>query len=111
MTYNGWTNYETWSVALIIDNDESTQRFALELTRIAVEEGEPSEYWTEEQRRRYRTADMLKDWIEEQLETMRQPSETHPLSYLWSQLVIGALGEVDWHEIADHYLDSFAELS
>ena len=26
-TYNGWTNYETWCVALWIDNEEPTQRY------------------------------------------------------------------------------------
>jgi len=27
-TYNGWTNYETWNVALWIGNDEPTYRAA-----------------------------------------------------------------------------------
>jgi len=26
-TYNGWTNYETWTVVLWIDNDESIQDY------------------------------------------------------------------------------------
>ena len=25
--YNGWTNYETWNVALWIDNEESSQGY------------------------------------------------------------------------------------
>ena len=28
MSYNGWTNYETWNVALWMDNDEPTYHIA-----------------------------------------------------------------------------------
>ena len=28
MTYNGWTNYETWNVALWLDNDEQSYALA-----------------------------------------------------------------------------------
>ena len=28
MTYNGWTNYETWNVALWMDNDEESYKIA-----------------------------------------------------------------------------------
>ncbi len=30
VSYNGWTNYETWNVVLWIENDESTQNFIQE---------------------------------------------------------------------------------
>ena len=29
MSYNGWTNYETWNVALWMDNDEESYKIAL----------------------------------------------------------------------------------
>lgn len=29
-TYNGWKNYETWNVALWLNNDEGLQHLALE---------------------------------------------------------------------------------
>ena len=28
MSYNGWTNYETWNVALWLDNDYESYQFA-----------------------------------------------------------------------------------
>lgn len=31
MSYNGWKNYETWNVALWIQNDEGLYRLALEV--------------------------------------------------------------------------------
>lgn len=30
MTYNGWTNYDTWNVALWFDNDEGLQDYLTE---------------------------------------------------------------------------------
>jgi hypothetical protein len=32
--YNGWTNYETWNVALWVDNDESVYHEKLRLLRL-----------------------------------------------------------------------------
>jgi hypothetical protein len=31
ISYNGWTNYETWNVALWINNDEGLYNLALEV--------------------------------------------------------------------------------
>ena len=31
-TYNGWANYETWNVALWLQNDYALYKFALRLT-------------------------------------------------------------------------------
>ena len=32
MSYNGWSNYETWSVSSWLDNDEQSQRFLYNLS-------------------------------------------------------------------------------
>ena len=29
MSYNGWANYETWNVALWMDNEETSYQYAL----------------------------------------------------------------------------------
>jgi hypothetical protein len=108
--YNGWTNYETWSVALIIDNDQSTHEMSRQIVREAIALGEPSEFWSEEQRRKYRTADALKAWVEEEAEVVTgMLSDLRPLSYLWSQLLSAALSDVVWEEIADNYLSELDE--
>lgn len=43
-TYNGWTNRETWAVALWINNDEGLQEGAYALVREMVEQHESEQY-------------------------------------------------------------------
>ena len=85
--YNGWKNYETWLVALWIDNDQSTYSYAREL-RDQFKENEYS---------RYDLSHALKDWIEEDNPLMDNAD-------LFTDLLQSALDEVDWYEIADNYL-------
>jgi hypothetical protein len=86
-TYNGWTNYETWLVNLWIDNSEGEQQ-----------------YWHD------RAAWCLKHQPEEGdavhglRETLR--GEFDCSSYFSLR---AALSEVNWHEIAQHYIDSIVE--
>jgi hypothetical protein len=107
--YNGWTNYETWSVALIIDNDERTHSESRAIVRHALRFGKRSEYWAEADRDRYVVADALKEWIERESEDAVEMTDREPFSYLWAQLISAALGEVDWDEIARNYLSELDE--
>lgn len=52
-TYNGWPNYETWNVALWIDNEEAMQNDALQMARDARELPYPATS----------LEDTLRDWI------------------------------------------------
>ena len=80
MTYNGWTNYETWSVALLLDNDEGSQ-----------------DYWRDraEELDTYELGQELKD----------EHDEGNPLTGncdVFDQLLSAALSEVNWYEVAEH---------
>lgn len=80
--FNGWKNYETWAVALWIDNTQSTQQEAYAI--IAENPDENA------------AAQAFKEWIE----------DGNPLSEagsLYSDLLNAALSEVDWYEVAKHY--------
>lgn len=88
-TYNGWTNYETWCVHLWLSNEEGSYR-----------------YWREEAGRhlkedredaRFSLARRLKSELEE-----ASPLEE---ASLFSDLLNAALSEVDWHEVADAFLE------
>ena len=104
-TYNGWKNYETWSVKLILDNDERLYHEARERVQNVLRAGNPSEYWEEGDWQRYALADHLKDWMERASEVEVEPHDDQPLSFLWSQLISAALSEVDWNEVAVAYLE------
>jgi hypothetical protein len=78
MSYNGWSNWETWNAKVWMDNEEGVQR---EMERVAA-----------------RGADALRDYFEEAF----GPADTltGPLGDAWSMF----LSEVDWREIAENVM-------
>ena len=99
--YNGWANYETWSVNLIISNEQDIYNEARELAKDTADNEENPEL------KRIRVADALKDWVRDAIDGFFEPASG--LGYgdwklLAQQLVGGALSDVDWLEIADAML-------
>jgi hypothetical protein len=99
--YNGWTNYETWSVNLICTNEQSLdQEYRAVALAAATDEPDP-------ELKRIRAADALKDWVTDTLlyDTFEHMTNDGDAGMLASQLLTGALSEVDWLEIADAALE------
>jgi len=90
MTYNGWSNYETWVVNLWIDNEQSSQEM---WRHIAIGAWEDTHYNSQDSR--IKLAEILKDTHE---------SESPELEGMYADLLNAALGEVDWLELADNML-------
>ena len=90
--YNGWKNYETWLVALWINNDQGTQETVLDMAR----ECSGNEH------ERYDLSHQLKDWIEE-MNPLNENAD------LFADLLNAALSEVDWYEIAKNFLHDIKE--
>ena len=88
MSYQGWKNYETWCVALWIDNDQDSYNEARDMIRDC--------------REVYEAADILKEWIEE----MNPLNDT---ANMFTDLLNAALSEVDYYEIAENYLNEIKE--
>lgn len=113
-TYNGWTNYETWAVALWLDNEQGTQEHWRERAAYWLENAEPlkllpadSDTNKQENRAAYELSKELKDQHEEQSQEML---ESYSLgSSLWADLLGAALSEVNWREIAEHFVDGELE--
>jgi hypothetical protein len=99
---NGWTNYETWAVALWIDNEQGSYG-----------------YWREQARENYRTAvdrGTGRDRAEEAATSLAQQlkeeiEEGNPLAdkpSLYSDLLGAAISETNWYEIAKNWIDEVA---
>lgn len=84
--YNGWTNYETWNVQLWLDNEEAD---ADEMRRLAKEnKKDPHEL-----------AGKIQDYIVDS-------SPLDEVASLYADLLNAAFSNVNWYEIAEHWLDN-----
>ena len=82
MTYNDWTNYETWNVALWIGNEPGMYYKAEAMIR-----SEPNNY---------QAAKNLQEWIEDMNPLADQAS-------MFSDILGAAMHEVNWAEIVENY--------
>ena len=67
MSYNGWTNYETWVVNLRIDNEQGSQDFIRETAKEIYAEAKATDSWTREESARFRLSDWLRVLYDENL--------------------------------------------
>ena len=116
--YNGWSNYETWAVALWIGNEQSNYQYweqeqAEECYRDAVKEqlgewvfgpgNDPAPTIDRERATRdaaYELARRLKAELDDEAEAPRAVDGT-----MYADLLNAALQEVNWDEIAEHYVE------
>jgi len=82
--YNGWKNYETWLVALWIDNDGD------------------ADYWTERAAEIADTYDLAKEMEGHYTE---RSEWVIPPQGMFNDLFNSALREVSWYDIAEHYIN------
>ena len=117
-TYNGWTNRETWAVALHIDNDEGLHEHRNGLCKEAAAYGDPdndhARILTIEQARIRRLARSLQEWVEELSEEVFFPQPEYPAptqALLGMFHDIGSLWRVNWDEIATNWLQDFEDVA
>lgn len=115
--YNGWTNYETWAVALWIGNEPGSYQYweqdqPGECYRDAVKEqlgewvfGPGADQAPDIDRERatrdatYELSQRLKRELDDEAETPQAVDGT-----MYADLLNAALREVNWFEIAEHYV-------
>ena len=104
--YQGWENHTTWSIHLWLSNEQGDyekcrktgQRIKAEAVR---DENVLGNIWTVEQAARFRFADWLRGYTEEMLMSQLR----HEQATLASDLLTSALGDCNWQEIADAFLE------
>ena len=97
-TYNGWSNYATWGVALVLGNDQGVDEMVREMGTAS----DPD----------WRYADQIRDLVESMCEVPDSPTSPgegifYPL--MARQIIQAGLADVDWVEIARDYRDSMSE--
>jgi hypothetical protein len=117
--YNGWTNYETWAVALWLDNDEGAYKRWGSAARAAMREAadqfdDLDEDATETVKRE--RADKIREialrTIAGQLKREHEELAQRILTKgggkgtVFSDLSSAALSEVDWQEVAESRLEA-----
>lgn len=96
MTYNGWTNYETWAVGMYLDGNY-TGVWTYEQVNAIVAAFAP--------RGRASLADALKEYVATDTSVDRTQRE----SSIAADLLGAALGSVNWLELADAALAELEE--
>ncbi len=93
-TYNGWTNYETWCLNIWIDNDQYLAERKAELVR------EVTLHYDDKQV--YELSLLLESMVEELKDNALEVG-------LLSDLLGGAIGKINFYELAEHYIEDFNE--
>ena len=95
--YNGWANYETWAVALWINNEQGSQEMVLDWAQ----ENETGDL-----------ADLLKDMHTDGNPLECEESATRQVvatPSVYNDLLTAALSSVDWYELAKSFKADAAE--
>ncbi len=98
--YNGWTNYETWNLALWLGNDNGSY-----------------DYWREQAQECYRDAEATGSFTRKENAILdcakRLQAETEEnapeVSGFYADVLSAAICEVNWYEIAEHWIDEKAD--
>ena len=102
--YNGWSNKETWSLTLTIDNDKELYAHFIQLIRDFATDFELSYPLNGEDTRRmghyisYHWSNLMEEWYEE---------KDH--MYLFAKMMVGSDWRVDWFEIGEWASEKLAD--
>ena len=99
-SYNGWTNYETWVIALWLSNERGVYEFWRDAARRHWNEARTAkqvvaEVWSRNEAAKFNLADQIREDIF---------NNAPDLIGMYGELLHAAFCEVNWTEIADDIL-------
>ena len=94
-TYQGWKNYETWAVALWLNNDQGTYNLVRDMAREARESDRATTGYVGAD-----AAVVLADALEDMVKTDMPEMGAS----MYADLLNAAVSEVNWYEIAQNIL-------
>lgn len=105
-TYNGWTNRETWALALHVDNEEWLYTESREAVRRGMRENWHN-VWSDGEPRDLTqpVAEEIKDWWEQT--TDPDDGILNAADILTMVRDIGSEYRVNWDEIADNWMSEY----
>ena len=110
-TYNGYANYETWLVSVLIDNNQDNIDLWVDVARHHYSISEDRKYFTKKEEAIISFAEDMKEWygdrVPDSVAVWHDDDET--IGVFWADLIRAALGSVDWHELAGKYMEQALE--
>jgi hypothetical protein len=97
--YNGWSSYESWLVALWIDNDHGSYTYWREEAQACAPDEDDLEPSRRQQTQIQRLAERLKEEHEQNADERLGSTPD-----IYTDLLRAALSEVSWYEVAKHLL-------
>lgn len=109
-TYNGYANYETWLVAVWIDNDQGNIDHWIDVAKHHYNISEDRKYFTKKEEAIISFSEDMKEWYGDLVPDSDEIGGLWSgICGLWSDMLHAALGSVDWHELAGKYMDQALE--
>ncbi len=102
-SYNGWTNYDTWSLKFWIDNDESIHCFWAARADDCFSAADDSENFTKIENATFTLADELENYYYENLSV--EVMEEMGIKVESAKILNAGLRKINWHEIAESLLE------
>lgn len=100
--YNGWTNYETWCVALWLDNEQSTQEYWKERAADCYERSGVDKLFTREENATFKLCKIMQEETEEH-------NPMAGIGDMYADMLNASLSMVNWYEIAKHRIDDLIQ--
>jgi len=97
MSYNGWTNYETWNAALWMG--EGSAEYWAEQAQECFDDAEACDTFSRAENAAFALAERMEADSDERTE------ELAGVTGMYADLLNAALSQINWHEIARHYID------